>query len=342
VSAPGLRAAERAEVRRVRRLPLPGQVLVAPGDRVGAETVIAAALLAGRVLTVPLAGLLGCTPAEAAARVAVAAGQGVRAGDLLARAPGIFGLGTREARAPAAGTVEAVSGFSGQLTLRLPGERVEIAAHLPGRVTAVLPGEGAEVACTGAHLQGVYGVGGEVRGPLCPEPRPGGVLALPAADGALLRWAAAEGVRAVVTGGVPYLDLLASAGEHPALVVVLTEGFGPLRMRPEAWAILSARWGRLACADGTTQIRAGVIRPELVIPAGDGEGAPAVPRPPVLRPGARVRLVAQPYFGRTGLVLQLPLAPQAVPGGAVVRVALLALDGAGTALVPQANVEVLG
>src|SRR5438876_10002184 len=55
---PGLRVTEHAVVRRERRLPLKGEVRVARGERVEADTVVARTELPGNVHTVNLASRL--------------------------------------------------------------------------------------------------------------------------------------------------------------------------------------------------------------------------------------------------------------------------------------------
>ena len=59
---PGLRVTERAVLRRERRLPLKGDVLVARGDRVDADTVVARTELPGNVQTVNVAAQLAIDP----------------------------------------------------------------------------------------------------------------------------------------------------------------------------------------------------------------------------------------------------------------------------------------
>lgn len=331
------------EVVKLRRLPIPGRVLVKLGAMVAATDAVAVALLPGPLLAVSAAALLGCEPAEACRRLSVAEGDTVAAGDLLGRGPGIWGLWPREVRAPAAGVVERISPATGQLTLRGASRPLEVLAHVPGVIAAVEPAQGADIACRAAQVQGVYGVGGEARGPLAAEPAPGVVWVLPEAGVADLQRASAAGVAAVVAGGAPHTAVLALAARPSAPVLVLTEGFGALPMAEPAWRILTAHLGREASVDGTTQIRAGVVRPEVVVPL------PGLPRragspgpPPGLRPGVRVRIVRDPWFGARGRVLQLPAEPRAVESEAVVPVLVLALDGGGSAVVPRANVEVEG
>ena len=330
---------DRSVVRR-RRLPVSGEVLVTEGATVRAEDIVARAMLEGPLLPVPVAGLLGCEPAGVARLLTVTEGMAVREGDVLGRSLGIWRFGAREARAPMAGTVERVSPTTGQITLRGASRALEVRAHLPGVVSAVSPGEGADIICRAAQVQGVFGIGGETRGILSTEALPGAVWLLRTADSDDLRRAADAGVAAVVAGGIGYADLGVVHSRRSPVVVVLTEGFGDQPMADRTWNILRVHLGRAAAVDGTTQIRAGVVRPDVVIPrSGEGRPLPSGP-PPELRLGIRVRIVREPGLGRCGRVLQLPPLPRTVDSGVVTRVVLVALDGGGVQTVPRANVEV--
>ena len=61
---PGLRVTRQATIRRERRLPLAGQVLVGAGDHVRRDQVVARTELPGDVTTMNLVNRLGVTPAE--------------------------------------------------------------------------------------------------------------------------------------------------------------------------------------------------------------------------------------------------------------------------------------
>jgi len=77
---PGLALSSRAEVRKDRELPMPGEVLVHTGDRVAGSDVVARTLLPGPAVPVPLAGPLGCLPGEIEAYLKKSPGDSVRAG----------------------------------------------------------------------------------------------------------------------------------------------------------------------------------------------------------------------------------------------------------------------
>src|SRR4029077_15819091 len=84
------------------------------------------------------------------------------------------------------------------------------------------------------------------------------------------------GVSAIVTGGIDDQDLrdflgydlgVATTGsETVGLTLIITEGFGEIAMARRTFELLASRAGCDAAVNGATQIRAGVLRPEIVIP----------------------------------------------------------------------------
>jgi hypothetical protein len=345
--APSLTVAADTTVVRARRLPVPGEVRVHPGEVVAPTDVVAEAEVPGPVLPLPLAGLLGCDAADVVRFLEVRPGQPVRRGARLARAPGLWGIGRREVVAPVDGVVLEVSPRSGQLLLRGRSSPVRLLAHLPGTVVRVWPGQGCALSCHGALVQGVYGVGGEVRGtlrwmqvgegtaeaPAAPD-LAGVVCAASVASAACVMAWAASGAVAAVLGGMGYEELAGLRRRLPNFSVVLTEGFGALPMQPRTRRLLVGCDGALACVDGTTRIRAGVVRPEVFVPAPPLAADPA-PRPA----GVRVRIVRAPHAGQSGTVIERPVQPRRVENGALLPVVLVRLDGDGPVWVPQANVE---
>ena len=364
---PGLRVSDAAIVRRERRLPLKGEVLVALGDAVAPDTIVARAELPGNVLAVSLARQLGLEPSRVLGALLIPVGASVRRGDRIAESKGLFGLVRAGVQSPADGTVESVSTATGQLLLREPPIPVEIAAYVRGTIVEVLPGEGVVVEARGAFLQGIFGVGGETVGPLeiagsgpGDELRPGDILAshrgCVLVGGAYVSHdtlvAAREaGVAAVVVGGFDDRDLRRLLGrdlgvaitgsEDLGITLVLTEGFGRIPMADRTWELLSRRRGSLASVSGATQIRAGVLRPEILIPFGEGDlVSPSAETEGGLEVGAVVRIIREPNFGSLGSVVELPHALRALETEAMVRVLVVELaGGAGTVTVPRANVE---
>jgi hypothetical protein len=364
---PGLRVTGDTVVHRERRLPLRGELLVARGDRVEPDTIVARAELPGNVQTVNLAARLGLDPARVVGTLLKPVGGSVRKGEVLAVAKSLFGLLHNQVEAPADGTVETVSSVTGQLLLRERPIPVEMNAYVRGRVAEVMPGEGVVVEARGALLQGIFGVGGETFGRVAiaveradepleaaylkPEHRAAVVVGGSHVSHATVQRARELGVAAIVVGGFDDQDLRQLLGrdlgvaitgqEDLGVTLVLTEGFGRIAMARRSWDLLRSCEGRVASVSGATQIRAGVLRPELFSPhvtetaeqaSEDGGGS--------LEVGSLVRVIRQPWFGRIGRVAELPSELRPLDTEALVRVLVVEFGDDGTrATVPRANVE---
>jgi len=163
---PGLRVAEHTVIRRDRRLPLKGEVLVEKGARVRATDPVARTLIPGNVQTVNVVNQLGCDPIDVPKALAVAIGSSVAKGEVIARRKGMFGLGESKVISPASGVIESVSDVTGQVILREPPLPIEVDAYIDGVVTAVREGEGVTIETPAAFVQGIFGIGGETYGEL--------------------------------------------------------------------------------------------------------------------------------------------------------------------------------
>lgn len=372
---PGLKLARRMWHRVCRRLPIPGEVVVQVGQKVQARQVVARTWLPGQVTPINVAHRLGISATEVPGVVQVQKGQAVRTGDLLAQTRGFFGLFRSELRAPSDGTIESISATTGQVILRGPPQPLELLAYLAGEVTEVLPGEGVWIEAEVALVQGIFGVGGEAYGPirlacsgpsdpLLPEALEESMHGAVVIGGArvsaqaLVR-ARSLGISAIVAGGMDDEDLRHFLGydlgvaitgsESLGLTLILTEGFGEIAVQERTWELLASHEGDEAAVNGATQIRAGVIRPEVVIPlkttdrptlpeevsAGNGSAGFQA----TLQVGSRVRIIRAPYFGRVGRIVALPPEPQTLPSGVKARVVEVELSPGERVIVPRANVE---
>jgi hypothetical protein len=364
---PGLRVAEHTVIRRERRLPLKGEVLVAKGAHVRATDPVARTLIPGNVQTVNVCNALGCDPVDVPKALARAVGASVGKGDVLARRKGLFGLMDNRVESPATGVLESCSEVTGQIILREPPMPVEVDAYVDGVVAAVMEGEGVVVETPAAFVQGIFGVGGETNGELAVAVSgPGEQLTAerltPALAGKvviggsyvsfdLLKKAVALGVKAVIVGGFDDRDLRELMGydlgvaitgtEKIGLTLVLTEGFGHMPMAERTFRLLSGHQGKPASVSGATQIRAGVLRPEIVVPL-PAEDSPRTEdrRSMGMEIGSLIRGIREPFFGRIGKVAELPPELAALETEAHVRVLAAEFDGK-VSVVPRANVELI-
>jgi len=365
---PGLKVSSGTTIRKERRLPLKGQLMVLAGERVHADTVVARTDIPGVIQTVKVAETLGLEPPEAMAALTVAKGDRVESGQVVASNRSFFGLIRTDCRTPFTGTVEMISNATGHIGVRLPARPVEVRAYVDGVVADLIGDEGVVIETYGAMVQGIFGVGGERSGVLrivesarnapldagsIGEEDAGRVLV--GGAGATLeaiRKAASLGVAGLVLGAVVDTDLVDYLGydigvaitgqEDIPTTIILTEGFGDIEMAGRTLALLKSLAGRTVSINGATQIRAGVIRPEIIapldIPAATGA---ATGSRQSLDIGSHIRVIREPYFGALGTVRALPSEPVEVESGAVVRVLEAELADSRRVEVPRANVEIV-
>ena len=366
---PGLRVTDRAVLRRERRLPLKGDVLVSVGHHVAPDTVVARTELPGNVQIVNVAAQLSLDPATVPAALLKPVGSAVRKGDAIAQGKSLFGLVKNSILAPANGTIESVSPVSGQLILREPPLPVEVNAYVRGVVSDVLPGEGVVIETVGAFLQGIFGVGGETFGEIAiaassPEEELTEAMLEPAHRGkvvvggsrvshATLMRAKEIGVAAVVVGGFDDRDLRQLLGkdlgvaitgsEDLGFTLVLTEGFGRIPMAGRTWRLLEAHRGERGSVSGATQLRAGVMRPEIIIPReGAANSGSETDLSMGLEIGSLLRVIREPHFGRIGRVVELPSELRQLETESSARVLVVEFaDDSARAVVPRANVELI-
>lgn len=365
---PGLKVTDEIRVVKERILPLKGEVLVKKGDKVEPDTVVAQTHLPGPVEPVNVANLLGVPPEDVPECMLRQEGEPVTTGEVIARSSSFFGLFKSEVKSKIDGTVESVSSVTGQVLLRGKPVPVQVRAYLKGEVIDVHPAEGVTVACVGSFVQGIFGIGGETHGPikiLSPDHTAvldekditseckgqvlvGGSLVTAAA----LKKAIAMGAVGIVVGGFDDRDLRDFLGkdlgvaitgsEDLGITLVVTEGFGRIAMAEKTFQLLKRHAGQMACFNGATQIRAGVIRPEVVIPKTTAS-VQAVKEAEIagLAVGSPVRVIRQPYFGRLGTVSGLPAPLQALESESHARVLEVEFEDKTRAVVPRANVEMI-
>jgi hypothetical protein len=100
--------------------------------------------------------------------------------------------------------------------------------------------------------------------------------------------------------------------------------------------------GHEASVNGATQIRAGVMRPEIIIPIESGESEVEKEHEGgYLEIGKSLRIIRDPYFGIIGTVKSLPPEPHVLGSGSKARVLEVALTTGESVIVPRANVELI-
>ncbi len=366
---PGLKVLHHTKVKKNRRLPIKGEVTKNVGDILEPNDIVATTDLPGNVQMVKVANILNIGPADVLDVMLVAENDTVKKGEMIAQTEGIFGYFKSDVKSPIDGTIESVSGVTGQIVMRDAPIPVEVDAYMTGIVKEILPEEGVIVESDAAFIQGIFGIGGESRGnmEILVNDREqeltsdlfnashkskivvgGSFISLKTYKKAL-----SLGVAGVVVGGFNYYDLedilgyilgVAITGSEDLVTsLVVTEGYGNIRMGSRTYDLLKEHEGKFVSINGATQIRAGVIRPEIVIPLSKEE----IPETSVyeseekgIGEGSLVRVIRAPYFGRMGLVKSLPPELQKMESETMVRVAEVEIDNE-VLIIPRSNLEMV-
>ena len=365
---PGLKVTEGMKIQKIRRLPLEGEVTVESGMKVKAEDVVAKSELPGNVQLLNLANLLSVPPDEIEENLLIPVGNDVSKDEIFASTKGLFGLFKSQVRSPIDGTIESVSDVTGQVILREPPVPVEIKAYTDGSVIETVPNEGVVVETFGTYIQGIFGVGGETIGTLAivtdqpndeltpeqimPEHKEkilvGGSLVTTDAIQAAIE----IGVNGIIAGGIDDADLRQLLGyelgvaitgsEQLGITLVITEGFGSISMAERTFSLLKKREGMKTSINGATQIRAGVVRPEILIPlVSEYVDTDSETQVGMLDIGSPVRVIREPHFGKLGHISELPVELQQLETEAEVRVLQVEFDGGEKVTLPRANVEAI-
>jgi len=366
---PGLKVLQKTTVDKERRLPLKGDVLVKAGKKVAPEDIVARTHLPGNVQMVNIANLLNIDAQDIADVMLVEIGSEIKEGELLAETKGLFGFFKSSAASPVDSVLESISDITGQVVLRETPIPVEIDAYMNGKVASVLEEEGVVVTANAVFIQGIFGMGGENRGELrvlvdnredelTPKMISDDVKGAVIVGGSFVsleayKKAISVGAAAVVAGGFNYHDLQDVLGyvlgvaitgsENLGTSLILTEGYGRIPMGNRSFELLQQHNGKFTSVNGSTQIRAGVIRPEIVIPltVEDDKGSKSEKDTASgISAGSMVRVIRAPYFGDIGTVVSLPAELQQMESETMVRVAEVEISGK-TLVIPRANLEMV-
>ena len=366
---PGLKVLHHAKVEKNRRLPIKGEITKQVGDLLKPEDVVATTVLPGNVQMLKVANVLNIGPADVPDVMLVKEGDKVEKGQMIAETEGLFGFFKSDVKSPIDGTVESISDVTGQVVMREAPIPVEVDAYMSGMVKEIIPDEGVIVEADAAFIQGIFGIGGESRGTmeilvdnreqelttdLLNESHKGKIVV----GGSFVsletyKKALSLQIAGIVVGGFNYYDLeeilgytlgVAITGSEDLVTsLIVTEGFGNIRMGSRTFDLLNKENGKFVSINGATQIRAGVIRPEIVIPLQKNE----IPETAVYQSddrgigeGSLVRIIRAPYFGKMGEVVSLPPELQQMESETMVRVAEVKIDS-GILNIPRANLEMV-
>ena len=367
---PGLKVKKAITVLKTRKLPIPGKVLVKEGDYVSRDTIVAKTEIPGNTEFINVANILGIEPNELPKYMKKKVNDPVEKSEVIAELKMLFGFINKSCKSPIKGTLEFISESTGQAIIRCTPIPVDVRAYIPGKVVKIIPSEGVIIQTVASFIQGIFGIGGETYGELkvlvdtsdqklsadkIGSECAGKVLV----GGSLARLDAIEkaikvGVNGIIVGGVRDKDIIDILGheigvaitgkEDIGLTLITTEGFGEIKMADRTFNLLKSLEGKQTCINGATQIRAGVIRPEIIVPEEGVEESAIVSEKSIeggMDIGTSVRITRAPYFGAISQVSRLPIELQTVETGSPVRVVEVELEDGRKVIVPRANVEII-
>ena len=368
---PGLQVMEQTTVTKTRTLPLPGEVLVKLGDTVQAEKIIARTELPNEVIAVNVINQLSIPPEDIKEYMLKKEGDPVQEGESIAENKPIVKWFKKTVKSPITGTIENISHITGQVLLRKPPRHVELEAYLDGKVKEIVPGLGADIETYATYIQGIFGIGGERAGilqmavnspdePLTADklhPNQKGKIIVGGSfiDGQTLKKAIDLGVIGIILGGIDAQDLKEWLGyelgvaitgdEDVTTTLIITEGFGKIAMAQRTFDLLKSREGKRASISGRTQIRAGVMRPEIIISLAETKSSMVenidFSTSSGIKIGDQVRVIREPNFGKIGKIAALPSELQTIETEAKVRILEVELLDGQRVILPRANVEII-
>lgn len=329
-----------------------GRVRVSVGQAVDIRDQVARGLIPERHIIIEAAQQLRLRkPADLEGLLLVDVRARVEKGQVLAGRSAERG---RRVFAPEDGLVVFVG--EGRIILQKMPQILTLEAGIKGRVTQVYEGRGVLIEARGAVVQGIWGNGKKAIAVLHMEPEEG--LEHVAADtldttykgdiivtrrpltAAGLEAALELGLAGVIAPSAP-VQLL-EALQTTELPVLLTEGFGSIRMSGGVQAVFSEQEGLQAALDAVESTRFNVSRPEVVMNRSAPADAPASLERVPLRQGMRVRITCAPYFGQLGTVVNVPAVPLLLDNGLRVMCAQVDLLEDEPRAIPLANLELAG
>ncbi|HEY7032801.1 MAG TPA: hypothetical protein VH482_15765 [Thermomicrobiales bacterium] len=364
------------ELRVIRRLSGNPDVKVRAGERVAHDQVIARTDPTASAVKLPIADQLGVAPQEVARCLMRPVGSSFATGEALARSR--KGLRNVVVAAPVGGVLLSVDPVTG-VGLLAPGNGGEVKALVGGDVEFVDGRHAISIRTVGSRLLGIVGfgdaVGGQIR-VIAGQPRedlpPGKVT--PDLGGKIVvagSWVSAAALKrlldvravAVVSGGIVEREIAGGLGLHaedrlapwrlgssdrvigehlpPGISVMATEGFGPLPMHPDAFALLKEAEGREAVLFPSTRVTGELMRPELIVCDGvealDDDGLTSHA---AFVAGAPVRLTDQGSLGTIGTLAGGPRRSRS-GDGLVFDVVDVDIEGSAGRTVPIADVEIV-
>jgi len=288
--------------------------------------------------------------------------ENVKKGQLIAQSKGLFGLFKSDVKSPLDGIIGNISDITGQVIISEKPYPIEIDAYIPGKINSIIDKEGVVITSDGMLIQGIIGIGGEKKGYIK-------IMSNEEIDSNqnindkiiviksnlsydFYKKINELGVQGVVCGAINYNTLtkilkkplgVAITGMEDTTTIIVTEGFGEIEMADRTYQLLDKNNEQFTSINGATQIRAGVMRPEIFIGSNiKSEFSKSFNEDSLaISLGSKVRIIRDPYFGKLGTVKGLPPELFEIDTETTTRVAKILFEDNTEQIIPRANLEVI-
>ena len=363
---PGLKILKKYTILKDRILPIRGKIKTKMDAVVSSDDVVASANIPGNVKMINIANKLNIESNYLNQCMLVKVGEHISEGEIIARNKGLFGLFKTEVKSPVSGEITQISEITGQIVISEPPDPIEIDAYIPGKVNEIYSDEGVQIKSSGTYIQGIIGIGGEKKGKLRVLSNPSTpisesditadcknciIVVGSFLDYSIYQKAKKIGVFGIIAGGFNYNSLskilgyslgVAITGTEEGITIIVTEGFGNIKMSQKTYDLLLENDKENISINGSTQIRAGVLRPEVFIHRSDLNELDKYSQTDlIIEIGSKVRIIREPYFGKIGEVSDLPHNLQEMESGTLTRVAKILFDDGSSKIIPRTNLEVI-
>lgn len=324
-----------------RRLPVPGEVLVRPGEHVEPSQTIATAELQSWVC-LDVARELGVKEGELERFLKKRPGERVEAGEEIASRRGLLPFTFISFTSPVSGRVAAVG--MGMVVLETVTGKIELKAGLRGTVSQIIPYHGAIIEGKGAVIEGIWSNGKEKGGIIRVTEDKGKPLSLDSLqasakgfiivcgtiqDEEVLSRAAEIQVGGIIAGSLkPSLRDTAIDMPYP---IILTEGFGRFPLNSLAFELLH----------NSEAYEASILAspPCVIISVPEDILAPSLRV--MAKTGLKVKVSRGPHKGLSGEVLELGRREMALESGYIIPSALVRLENGAEVEIPVVNLEAI-
>ena len=364
---PGLKVLKYSKVSKERLLPLKGKVHVDVDNKVKSDTIVASTEIPGNVQMLNMVNKLNIDPSQINECMNVNLNDKVVQGQVIAESKGLFGWFKSEVKSPIDGQIINISDVTGQVVISEKPLPVQVDAYISGKISKVYQEDGVVVTSEGTFIQGIIGIGGEKKGKikvLVDSPDKSASIDMLNIDckdfiivcGKYLSFDFYEkakdiGVKGIICGGIDYDSIskilgytmgVAITGTEKTVTLIITEGFGSINMAEKTFKLIKNNENNFASINGATQIRAGVLRPEIFIKSESIKTSKDFSEDDlIISIGSNVRVIREPYFGKIGKITNLPSELQIMKSETKVRVAEVQFKDKTIKIVPRANLEVI-